>query len=140
MAVPTRFPTWALPIWATRRLSTLCAVGFATLIATCTAIATCTTAFAQAADPVIAKVNGVEIRQSDLTAAEAVWSGRAEHAFNPAGGLHHALPERGRKLGRDQPAEQVVRPAGREMDDDGDGTIRPFGPRRAAGQQRNRNA
>lgn len=29
-----------------------------------------------------------------LTAAEAVWSGRAEHAFNPAGGLHHALPER----------------------------------------------
>ncbi len=29
-----------------------------------------------------------------LTAAEAVWSGRAEHAFNPAGGLHHALPDR----------------------------------------------
>ena len=29
-----------------------------------------------------------------LTAAEAVWSGRAEHAFNPAGGLHHAMPER----------------------------------------------
>ncbi len=29
-----------------------------------------------------------------LAAAEAVFSGRAEHAFNPAGGLHHALPER----------------------------------------------
>ncbi|MEW6475783.1 MAG: acetoin utilization protein AcuC [Actinomycetota bacterium] len=29
-----------------------------------------------------------------LTAAEAVWSGRAQHAFNPAGGLHHALPEK----------------------------------------------
>ena len=30
---------------------------------------------------------------ASLVAAEAVWSGRAEHAFNPAGGLHHALPE-----------------------------------------------
>lgn len=29
-----------------------------------------------------------------LVAAEAVWSGRAEHAFNPAGGLHHAMPAR----------------------------------------------
>jgi acetoin utilization protein AcuC len=29
-----------------------------------------------------------------LVAADAVLSGRAEHAFNPAGGLHHALPER----------------------------------------------
>jgi acetoin utilization protein AcuC len=29
-----------------------------------------------------------------LVAAEAVLSGRAEHAFNPAGGLHHAMPER----------------------------------------------
>jgi acetoin utilization protein AcuC len=29
-----------------------------------------------------------------LAAAEAVWSGRAEHAFNPAGGLHHAMPRR----------------------------------------------
>ncbi len=29
-----------------------------------------------------------------LAAAEAVLSGRAEHAFNPAGGLHHALPSR----------------------------------------------
>ena len=29
-----------------------------------------------------------------LEAADAVLSGRVEHAFNPAGGLHHALPER----------------------------------------------
>lgn len=29
-----------------------------------------------------------------ITAAEAVLSGRVEHAFNPAGGLHHAMPER----------------------------------------------
>ena len=31
---------------------------------------------------------------ASLVAAEAVLSGRAEHAFNPAGGLHHAMPER----------------------------------------------
>ncbi len=31
---------------------------------------------------------------ASLTAAEAVWSGRAEHAFNPAGGLHHAMAEK----------------------------------------------
>jgi acetoin utilization protein AcuC len=31
---------------------------------------------------------------ASVTAAAAVWSGRAEHAFNPAGGLHHAMPER----------------------------------------------
>ncbi|HJP65654.1 MAG TPA: acetoin utilization protein AcuC [Actinomycetota bacterium] len=30
---------------------------------------------------------------ASLVAAEAVHSGRAEHAFNPAGGLHHAMPE-----------------------------------------------
>jgi acetoin utilization protein AcuC len=29
-----------------------------------------------------------------LVAAEAVLSGEADHAFNPAGGLHHAMPER----------------------------------------------
>ncbi len=28
------------------------------------------------------------------TAAQAVWEGRAIHAFNPAGGLHHAMPDR----------------------------------------------
>jgi acetoin utilization protein AcuC len=31
---------------------------------------------------------------ASLVAAEAVVDGRAEHAFNPAGGLHHAMPER----------------------------------------------
>jgi acetoin utilization protein AcuC len=31
---------------------------------------------------------------ASVVAAQAVWSGRAEHAFNPAGGLHHAMPGR----------------------------------------------
>ncbi|MDP8991871.1 MAG: acetoin utilization protein AcuC [Actinomycetota bacterium] len=31
---------------------------------------------------------------ASLAAAEAVLSGRADHAFNPAGGLHHAMPAR----------------------------------------------
>jgi acetoin utilization protein AcuC len=31
---------------------------------------------------------------ASLVAAEAVMSGSEEHAFNPAGGLHHAMPER----------------------------------------------
>lgn len=31
---------------------------------------------------------------ASLAAAEAVFSGRAQHAFNPAGGLHHAMPGR----------------------------------------------
>ena len=31
---------------------------------------------------------------ASVVAAEAVLSGRAQHAFNPAGGLHHALPDR----------------------------------------------
>lgn len=31
---------------------------------------------------------------STLVAAEAVWSGQADHAFNPSGGLHHAMPSR----------------------------------------------
>ncbi len=31
---------------------------------------------------------------ASIVAAEAVWTGRAEHAFNPAGGLHHAMAER----------------------------------------------
>jgi acetoin utilization protein AcuC len=31
---------------------------------------------------------------ASLAAAEEVHSGRAEHAFNPAGGLHHAMPSR----------------------------------------------
>jgi acetoin utilization protein AcuC len=31
---------------------------------------------------------------ASLVAAEEVLTGRAEHAFNPAGGLHHAMPSR----------------------------------------------
>ena len=31
---------------------------------------------------------------ASVAAAEAVLSGRAQHAFNPAGGLHHAMPGR----------------------------------------------
>ena len=37
---------------------------------------------------------GARVAGASLVAAEAVLSGRAEHAFNPAGGLHHAMPER----------------------------------------------
>jgi acetoin utilization protein AcuC len=37
---------------------------------------------------------GARVVGASLAAAEAVWSGRADHAFNPAGGLHHAMPER----------------------------------------------
>lgn len=29
---------------------------------------------------------------ASLTAADSVWDGRVEHAFNAAGGLHHAMP------------------------------------------------
>jgi acetoin utilization protein AcuC len=29
-----------------------------------------------------------------VEAARQVWEGKADHAFNPAGGLHHAMPER----------------------------------------------
>jgi acetoin utilization protein AcuC len=29
-----------------------------------------------------------------VAAAKAVWEGRVAHAFNPAGGLHHAMPDR----------------------------------------------
>jgi acetoin utilization protein AcuC len=31
---------------------------------------------------------------ASVAAAEAVWSGRCDHAFNAAGGLHHAMPSR----------------------------------------------
>ncbi len=31
---------------------------------------------------------------ASLVAAEAILSGRAQHAFNPSGGLHHAMPAR----------------------------------------------
>ena len=35
---------------------------------------------------------GALVAGASLAAAEEVHSGRAEHAFNPAGGLHHAMP------------------------------------------------
>lgn len=31
---------------------------------------------------------------ASVAAAQAVWEGRVAHAFNPAGGLHHAMPDR----------------------------------------------
>lgn len=47
-------------------------------------------------NPVFARMHEATARAvgATLTAAESVLSGRAEHAFNPAGGLHHALPAR----------------------------------------------
>lgn len=47
-------------------------------------------------NPVFAQMHEASARVvgATLVAAEAVWSGRAEHAFNPAGGLHHAMPAR----------------------------------------------
>ena len=47
-------------------------------------------------NPVFAHMHEASARVAgaSVVAAEAVWSGRAEHAFNPAGGLHHAMPER----------------------------------------------
>ena len=35
----------------------------------------------------------MEVCGASVAAAEAVWSGRVSHAFNPAGGLHHAMPD-----------------------------------------------
>jgi len=47
-------------------------------------------------NPIFADMHEASARVAgaSLVAAEAVWSGRAQHAFNPAGGLHHALAER----------------------------------------------
>ena len=36
----------------------------------------------------------LEVCGASVAAAEAVWSGQVDHAFNPAGGLHHAMPDR----------------------------------------------
>ena len=66
MASRTRYLASIVPTGAPRRLPTIVAVGFAAFLAT-TAVAP---AQAPASDPVIAKVNGVEIRQSDLNIAE----------------------------------------------------------------------
>ena len=37
---------------------------------------------------------GALVAGASLTAAEAVWTGEVAHAFNAAGGLHHAMPAR----------------------------------------------
>lgn len=66
MSPPFRYTASVPSTWAQRRIATACAVGIAAFMAV-TAIAS---AQAPAADPVVAKVNGVEIRQSDLTIAE----------------------------------------------------------------------
>ena len=36
----------------------------------------------------------LEVCGASVAAAQAVWEGTARHAFNPAGGLHHAMPGR----------------------------------------------
>ena len=47
-------------------------------------------------NPIFAHMHeaAARVAGASLMAAEAVLSGRAQHAFNPAGGLHHAMPER----------------------------------------------
>ncbi|MGH9282888.1 MAG: acetoin utilization protein AcuC [Acidimicrobiales bacterium] len=47
-------------------------------------------------NPIFAHMHEASARVAgaSLVAAEAVLTGRAQHAFNPAGGLHHAMPER----------------------------------------------
>ncbi|MGH2555226.1 MAG: acetoin utilization protein AcuC [Actinomycetota bacterium] len=47
-------------------------------------------------NPIFAQMHEASARVAgaSLAAAEAVATGSAEHAFNPAGGLHHAMPER----------------------------------------------
>ena len=64
MPPPTRYPAPVIATRASRRIQTVMAVGFAAFMSTST--------FAQApaSDPVIAKVDGVEIRQSDIAIAE----------------------------------------------------------------------
>src|SRR5215469_12462715 len=66
MASPTRYSASIVPTGAPRRLATILAVGLTAFVAM-TAVAP---AQAPVADPVIAKVNGIEIRQSDLNLAE----------------------------------------------------------------------
>ena len=47
-------------------------------------------------NPIFPKMHEASARVAGATlvAAEAVIGGKAEHAFSPAGGLHHAMPER----------------------------------------------
>lgn len=47
-------------------------------------------------NPVFAGMHeaSLEVCGASVAAAQAVWEGRVQHAFNPAGGLHHAMPNR----------------------------------------------
>jgi acetoin utilization protein AcuC len=47
-------------------------------------------------NPVFAGMHeaSLEVCGMSVAAAKAVWEGRVTHAFNPAGGLHHAMPDR----------------------------------------------
>lgn len=47
-------------------------------------------------NPIFPRMHDASARVAgaSIVAAEAVLRGAAEHAFNPAGGLHHAMPER----------------------------------------------
>ncbi|MGH9230806.1 MAG: acetoin utilization protein AcuC [Acidimicrobiales bacterium] len=47
-------------------------------------------------NPIFARMHeaAARVAGASLVAAEAVLSGRTQHAFNPAGGLHHAMAER----------------------------------------------
>src|SRR3979411_1549026 len=51
--------------------------------------------FGPGANPIFPRMHEATARVvgASIAAAEAVLSGRAEHAFNPAGGRHHAMPE-----------------------------------------------
>jgi acetoin utilization protein AcuC len=52
--------------------------------------------FGSGDNPVFGQMHeaAARVAGASLVAAEAVASGRADHAFNPAGGLHHAMPAR----------------------------------------------
>jgi acetoin utilization protein AcuC len=47
-------------------------------------------------NPVFAGMHeaSMDVCAASVAAARAVWEGRVTHAFNPAGGLHHAMPGR----------------------------------------------
>lgn len=47
-------------------------------------------------NPVFAGMHeaSLEVCGASVAAAAAVWNGEVAHAFNPAGGLHHAMPDR----------------------------------------------
>jgi acetoin utilization protein AcuC len=50
----------------------------------------------------------LEVCGASVAAARAVWEGRVRRAFNPAGGLHHAMPDRAAGFsGYDDPAAAI---------------------------------